>query len=37
MLKFKNKLALKEEWVCIDRPYFDAPGGWPAYVPAWEE
>ena len=23
---FGNKLALKEEWVCVDQPYFNAPG-----------
>ena len=25
---FGSTLALKDEWKCIDRPYFDAPGGW---------
>eukprot|EP00955_Chlamydomonas_euryale_P001026 11920-Chlamydomonas_euryale.AAC.1 len=23
---FGNKLALKDEWVCVDKPYFEAPG-----------
>ena len=23
---FGNKLALKEEWICVDAPYFTAPG-----------
>ena len=23
---FGNKLALKDDWLCVDQPYFNAPG-----------